>query len=469
MKNKKILLITLIPLLLIVGYLILQGSDKVVTDITVKVERGPFEIQIYSSGELESENSENITIPEKMKDRNLRIYELTITDLIDEGTYVDSGDYVGTLDHKAVEEAIKSTQDDLETELTELQDAKIDSNLNLSNQRDVIINAQLDLEEKKLVTEESIYESPSVQKKAQMDYDKALRKYEQEKNAYRLKREQEENRVTRRYINYRQIEDRLNELQELYRSLEIFAPKAGLLTYYKQGYGGATKVGSRVTMWNPIIATIPDMTNLTSRTFINEIDISKVKVGLPVKVGVDAFPDKELSGEVVSMANVGQNMPNSDAKVFEVKIKIFDVDPDLRPAMTTSNVIQAITLKDTLFIPLESVFSNDSLQYVYKSNRGDLVKQIVSLGDANENYVLVRDGVTQGDEIFLSAPDDLSDLKYEGLEIYAQLLKEKEEREAAEKKAKEAFDKEAGEKPAPTGDPSAQMRTMQNQSTSTGN
>jgi multidrug efflux pump subunit AcrA (membrane-fusion protein) len=469
MKNKKILLITLIPLLLIVGYLILQGSDKVVTDITVKVERGPFEIQIYSSGELESENSENITIPEKMKDRNLRIYELTITDLIDEGTYVDSGDYVGTLDHKAVEEAIKSTQDDLETELTELQDAKIDSNLNLSNQRDVIINAQLDLEEKKLVTEESIYESPSVQKKAQMDYDKALRKYEQEKNAYRLKREQEENRVTRRYINYRQIEDRLNELQELYRSLEIFAPKAGLLTYYKQGYGGATKVGSRVTMWNPIIATIPDMTNLTSRTFINEIDISKVKVGLPVKVGVDAFPDKELSGEVVSMANVGQNMPNSDAKVFEVKIKIFDVDPDLRPAMTTSNVIQAITLKDTLFIPLESVFSNDSLQYVYKSNRGDLVKQIVSLGDANENYVLVRDGVTQGDEIFLSAPDDLSDLKYEGLEIYAQLLKEKEEREAAEKKAKEAFDKEAREKPAPTGDPSAQMRTMQNQSTSTGN
>ncbi len=469
MKNKKTLLIALVPLLLIVAYLILQSSDQTVTDITVKVERGAFEIQIYSSGELESENSENITIPEKMKDRNLRIYELTITDLIDEGTYVDSGDYVGTLDHKAVEEVIKSTQDELETELTELQDAKIDSNLNLSNQRDIIINAQLDLEEKQIVTEESIYESPSVQKKAQMDYEKALRKYEQEKNAYRLKREQEENRVTRRNINYRQIEERLSELQVLYNSLEIFAPKTGLLTYYKYGFGGVTKVGSRVTMWNPIVATIPDMTNLISRTFINEIDISKIKVGLPVKVGVDAFPDKELSGEVISMANVGQNMPNSDAKVFEVKIKIFDVDPDLRPAMTTSNIVQAMTLLDTLFIPLEAVFSNDSLQFVYKSNRGNLEKQIVSLGDANENYVLVRDGVAEGDDIFLSTPDDVDDLDYEGLEIYAQLKKEKEEREAAEKRAKEVFDKEAGKKALPPGAPSAQIRNTLNQSTSTGN
>lgn len=466
MKNKKILLIVLIPLALIVAYLVFQGSDKVVSDITVEVAKGPFEIQIYSSGGLESENSENITIPEKMKDRNLRIYELTITDLIDEGTYVDSGDYIGALDHKAVEENIKNTQDQLETQLTELQDAKIDSNLNLSNQRDVIINAQLDLEERKIVMDESIYESPSVQKKAAMDYDKALRKYEQEKNAYKLKREQEENRVTRSFINYRQTEDRLKELQVLYNSLEIFAPKAGLLTYYKHPWGEVIKVGSRVTMWNPIIATIPDMTNLISRTYINEIDISKVKVGLPVKVGVDAFPDKELSGEVISMANVGQNMPNSDAKVFEVKIKIFDEDADLRPAMTTSNVIKAITLQDTLSIPLESVFANDSLQYVYKLHRGDVLKQIVSLGDANENYVLVQDGVEEGDVVYLAAPEEVDELEYEGLEIYARLLKEKEEREAAEKSAKDDFDKKAGAKNPQPGNPSARAGGVSSGSTS---
>lgn len=465
MKNKKIILITLIPVFLIAIFIIFGGSENVVTDIIVKVERGPFQLEIYSSGELESESSENITIPEKMKDRSLRIYELTITDLVEEGTYVDSGDYVGTLDHKAVEEQIKNTQDDLETALTEFQDAKIDSNLNLSNQRDQIINAQLDLEEKKIIMEENIYESPSIQKKAQMDHEKALRKYEQEKNAYRLKKEQEENKVTRKFINYRQINERLGELEVLYNSLDIYSPKTGLLTYYKQGFGGVTKVGSRVTMWNPIIATIPDMTNLISRTYINEIDISKVKVGLPVTIGIDAFPEKELSGEVISMANVGQNMPNSDAKVFEVKIKIFGEDPDLRPAMTTSNVLKAMTLQDTLFIPLESVFANDSLQYVYKVDRGKTVKQIVSLAEANENYVLVKEGLEEDDKIFLSTPDDTEGLKYEGMEIYAQLLKEKEEQKAAEEKEKKEFDEQAKTPKLPPGVTPEMLKNRQATST----
>ncbi|TDO04973.1 efflux RND transporter periplasmic adaptor subunit [Sunxiuqinia elliptica] len=450
MKNKKIILIALVPVFLIIIYLIFQSSDKVETEITVPVTRGAFDVQIYSSGELESENSQNITIPEKLKDRSLRIYELTITDLVEEGTYVDSGDYVGSLDHQAVEESVKKAQDDLEKALTELQDAKIDSNLNLSNQRDAIINAQLDLEEKKIVMDESIYESPSVIKKAQMDYDKADRKYKQEKNAYKLKREQEENKVTRKFINYRQINDRLKELNVLYNSLRVYAPKAGLITYYKRGFGGVVKVGSRVAIWQPIIATIPDMTNMISRTFINEIDISRVKVGLPVKVGIDAFPEKELAGEVISMANVGQNMPNSDAKVFEVKVKIFDEDNDLRPAMTTSNVIQAMTLQDTLSIPLESVFSNDSLQYVYKVHRGDPVKQIVALGDANENFVLIKDGLTGEDEVYLAAPEGSSDLAYEGIEIYEKQLKEAEEQEQAQAKAREEASKKSnGQKLSP--------------------
>jgi hypothetical protein len=103
---------------------------------------------------LESEKSETINIPEKLKDRNLRIWELAITHMIDEGTVVDSGDYVATLDHKAVEEQIKLAQDDMDKMSSEYEDSKIDSSLNLSNQRDVIVNARLDVAEKKIVLDE---------------------------------------------------------------------------------------------------------------------------------------------------------------------------------------------------------------------------------------------------------------------------------------------------------------------------
>lgn len=446
MSNKKILLIVIPSFLLIILFFFFRKGDVDYNQVTVSVQRGTFNALIFSSGQLESEKSETINIPEKLKDRNLRIWELAITHMVDEGTVVDSGDYVATLDHKAVEEQIKLAQDDMDRMLSEYEDAKIDSNLNLSNQRDVIVNARLDLIEKKIIMDESAYESPSIQKKAGMDYDKANRKLEQEQKAYGLKKQQEENKVERRYINYRQVSERAAELQKLFNSLEIRAPKAGILTYYKYPWGEIVKTGFKVGPYNSIVATIPEMSNLISRTYINEIDISKVKAGQSVKIGVDAFPDKQLPGEVMSVANIGQAMPNSDAKVFEVKIKIFGKDNDLKPAMTTSNAIEAGIFKDTIMVASDAVFENDSLKFVYLGTDKP-VKQIVWLGDENENYVLIRKGLKENDVVWLSEPKNPDEIQLRGQEIYAEMLKEKEDAKKKAEKEREELAKKASEIP----------------------
>ncbi|BBE18963.1 membrane fusion protein [Aquipluma nitroreducens] len=443
MSNKKILLIAIPAVLLLVFYFVFRKGETDYNQVTVSVQRGTFNALIFSSGQLESEKSESINIPEKLNDRNLRIWELAITHMVEEGTVVDSGDYVATLDHKAVEEQIKLAQDDMDKMLSEYEDSKIDSNLNLSNQRDVIVNARLDLTEKKIIVDESVYESPSIRKKASMDLDKAQRKLEQEQKAYGLKKQQEVNKVERKYINYRQVSERSGELQKLFDALEITAPKAGIITYFKYPWGEIIKTGSKVGPYNSIIASIPDMTNLISRTYINEIDISKVKVGQNVKIGIDAFPDKQLTGQVTSVANIGQAMPNSDAKVFEVKIKIFGQDKDLKPAMTTSNAIDAGLFKDTLMVATDAVFENDSLKFVYLG-KDNPVKQIVWLGDENENYVLVKKGLKENDVVWLSEPKDAADLKFSGVEIYAEILKDKENTKIkADKEREEMLRKKA--------------------------
>lgn len=425
MKKRKFLLIGISFAFLILIYFSFQRNGSNPNQVTTAVKRGMFNALILSSGQLESEKSSNINIPEKLNDRNLRIWELAITHMVEEGTVVDSGDYVATLDHKAVEEQIKSAQDEMEKMLTEYEDSKIDSNLNLSNQRDIIVNARLDLTEKKIVVDESVYESPSTRKKAGMDQDKAKRKLEQELKAYTLKKQQEENKVQRKYINYRQVSERLGELQKLFESLEIRAPKAGIITYFKYPWGEIIKTGSKVGPYNSIIATIPEMSNLISRTYINEIDISRVKIGQNVKIGIDAFPEKQLTGQVTSVANIGQAMPNSDAKVFEVKIKIFGQDKDLKPAMTTSNGIDVGQFKDTLMVASDAVFENDSLKFVYLG-KDKPVKQIVWLGDESENFVLVKKGLKENDVVWLSEPQNAGDLKFSGKEIYAEILKDRE-------------------------------------------
>lgn len=444
MNKKHWIIAAIVTAVFIISFLIISRPKNETVALTATVSRGPFEILVYSTGQLESENSDNILIPEKMNDRQIRISSLTITDMVDEGTYVDSGAYVATLDHQAVEEQRKLALDEMEKAFSEYEDGKIDSNLTLSNQRDLIVNARLDFEEKEIAVQESAYEAPSIQRKVEMDLDKAKRKLDQVKTAYELITQQETNKVTRRFINYKQVRERVDALNQLMDALIIRSPHAGIISYYQYPWGGTVKTGSRVSQWDPIIATFPNMNNLITKTFINEIDIALIKKGQKVKIGIDAFPEKELQGEVVSVANMGQLMPNSDAKVFEVKIKVNGSDPELRPAMTTSNTIQTNSLTDTLFIPIESVFSNDSMSFVYLAD-GKETKQIIETGEENENFVIVRQGLKEGQQIFLTEPENAGSFEIAGMEIYADILRKKEEEKA--KKAEEEKLRQMEQKP----------------------
>ncbi|HYQ56116.1 MAG TPA: efflux RND transporter periplasmic adaptor subunit, partial [Draconibacterium sp.] len=298
----------------------------------------------------------------------------------------------------------------------------------LSNERDQIINAELDVEDRKIAVEESIYESPSEQKKVKMDYDKAIRKLEQVKQAYELKTQQEINKVNRKYITYKQIKERVDAMKELMDDLIVYSPKAGIISYYQYDWGGTVQIGSSVSQYNSIIATFPNMNNLATKTYINEIDIAMIKPGQKVTIGIDAFPDKTLIGEVASVANMGQIMPKSDAKVFEVKIKVNGSDPELKPAMTTSNTIQTNYMEDAIYIPIEAVFKNDSLSFVFLND--SKIRQIVETGIANENYIVIAQGLEEGQEIQLLEPENSNDYVLSGFEIYADIKRKTEEQQA---------------------------------------
>ncbi len=436
---RKKLLITLIILVVISvsAFVFLSGTKSENVYLRSEVQRGPFEILVYSSGQLEAQNSENIVIPTNLRERDIRIYEIKITDLVEEGTVVDSGEYVASLDHKAVEEVLTTAREELETALNSFEDAKMDSNLTLSNNRDLITNAKEEVEEMQIILDESIYESPSVIRKAEMDLDKSKRKLQQEIKGYELKKRQAESKVERAKIEMRQSQSRVDKLLGVYESLKIKAPKSGMVIYGKDRMREKIKVGSSVSPWSPIIATLPDLSSMLSTTYVNEIDISKVKAGQKVKLGIDAMPEKELEGEVISVANIGEAMPKSDAKVFEVKVRVFGKVDDLKPAMTTSNIIQTGIFADTLFIPSEAVFTNDSLQYVFLNKKNNIVKQVVDLGDQNENFILVNEGLKEGDQLLLTRPDNEKDLTIEGMDLYEKI---KARKEKAEEEAQQAIE-----------------------------
>ena len=351
---------SIVVLLLIVYFKWNKKTDNEV--ITCKVVKGQIEIKVHTSGQLEAEKSENIIVPAELASRNVGIYEIKISDLIVEGSVVDSGQFIATLDHKVIEEVLTKAKEETELSSVALQDAKMDSSLTLSNFRDQLINSTSDVEEKKIIVAESAYESPSVIKKAEMDLEKVVRKLEQDKKGFELKERQAKSKVDRAALDLQQKQKKIDDLLKLSDALTIKAPKQGMVIYAKDRMGSKIQVGTSVSTWNPIIATLPDMTKLISKTYVNEIDISKIKIGQKVTLSIDAFPEKELKGEVITVANIGQPMPKSDAKVFEVKIRVFGFDPLLKPAMTTSNTIVTGVYDKQLIIPSEAIYSNDSIK-----------------------------------------------------------------------------------------------------------
>ena len=438
MKKRRLYIIlgSIVVLLLIVYFKWNKKTDNEV--ITCKVVKGQIEIKVHTSGQLEAEKSENIVVPAELASRNVGIYEIKISDLIVEGSVVDSGQFIATLDHKVIEEVLTKAKEETELSSVALQDAKMDSSLTLSNFRDQLINSTSDVEEKKIIVAESAYESPSVIKKAEMDLEKVVRKLEQDKKGFELKERQSKSKVDRAALDLQQKQKKIDDLLKLSDALTIKAPKQGMVIYAKDRMGSKIQVGTSVSTWNPIIATLPDMTKLISKTYVNEIDISKIKIGQKVTLSIDAFPEKELKGEVISVANIGQPMPKSDAKVFEVKIRVFGFDPLLKPAMTTSNTIVTGVFDNQLIIPSEAIYSNDSIKYVYLKKNG-IVRQIVDPGGENENYTIINKGLAEGDVLTLNEPEKPDDIKTVGWEIYtAQKIKiENEKRKLLEAAKKE--------------------------------
>ncbi len=145
---------------------------------------------------------------------------------------------------------------------------------------------------------------------------------------------------------------------------------------------------------------------MNSNTYVNEVDIRRISEGQKVEIGLDAFPDKKLTGRVTKVANVGEQRPNSDAKVFQVTVEIDAIDDNLRPGMTTSNKIITNVIENAIFVPLEALHVfQDSVTYVFKKEGMSYQKQEVFVGETNANHAQINLGLSSGQSVYLSIPE----------------------------------------------------------------
>lgn len=392
-----------------VMWLTMGAESSVENVIYTQPTVGYFEVTITSSGELQAQNSTSITAPENM--RQFRINNVPILNLVPEGTVVEKGEFVAELDRSSLSNTLQDAQLNLEEEETQLEQARLDSTLTLSEARNNIVDLQYAAEQAQLVVEQSQYESPAVQRQAQIEHEQAQLRLKQARENYQTQVKQAEANVRRRQTEVQEERNDVQRIREILDQFTIYAPENGMVIYKRNRDGSKVKEGSSISAWDPTVAELPDFSVMESLTYINEVDIQKIRTGQRVDIGLDAMPEKQLTGQVTSVANIGEQRPNSNSKVFQVTIRVNEADSTLRPAMTTSNTIHISSVDGALYVPLETIQTYNDADVIYKREGQSAVMQQIVMGIMNENDVVIHEGVEMSDQLYLSLPVDTSGIE----------------------------------------------------------
>lgn len=392
------------------AWLLARDTTTAESPVLARVKRGEFSVAVTTSGELRARKFVQITVPPNSQQAEM--YQMKIASIVAEGTVVKEGEVVAELDRTGIASKMAEVSLALQKAEAVHEQAMLDSTLNLSKAREEIRNMDLGLEEKRLAREQAKYEPPTIRRQAEIDLEKAERALVQARSDYQTKTDQAQAKMREVGADLDRQKNKLKVVSDVMQGFTVRAPAPGMVIYYKDWNGKKRTTGSQVSSWDPTVATLPDLSLMESVTYVNEIDVRKVAAGQHATITLDADPGKKLTGTVTAVANVGEQRPNTDAKVFEVKLVIDQPDTTLRPGMTTGNGIEISRTPGALYIPLEAVNSEEGVPFVYRQSGGRVSKQEVETGAMSDDEVIVSRGLGADDRVLLSPPRD-----HEGLTL----------------------------------------------------
>lgn len=378
------------------------GADE--TGLIAHATRGDFKVLVTTAGDLRAKNSVQIAPPQNTC--MVGACQLKIQTIIPEGTRVREGDVIAELDRSPIVTWTNNTNLAMQKAQAVYEQAQLDTTLNLSKAREDLRLATTALEEKRIAKDQAAFEAPSTKRQAEIDLEKAMRALDQGKIDYVTRENQAKAKMREVSTDLQRNKNQLDMVKDITAQFTVKAPSDGMLIYTRDYSGKKRGAGSTFFYGEAALAELPDLAHMLSTTYVNEVDVRRVVVGQPVSLTLDSDPSKHLTGRVTAVANVGEERPNSDAKVFEVKIEVIESDTTLRPGMTTGNNIEVFSQKNVLSVPLEAVTSDAGVPYVYKKSGASVVKQEVETGAMNDTHVIIAKGLEEGDAVLLVPPAD---------------------------------------------------------------
>jgi len=154
----------------------------------------------------------------------------------------------------------------------------------------------------------------------------------------------------------------------------VMAPMDGVVI--QRGVELGETVTSGVSSFNAgtVLFTVADLGSLVIKVNLNEVDIAKVSTGQPVRVTLDAYPQKAFTGRVRFVAPAATLADK--IKVFETEIALDDLDPSFRTGMSANVEILGERRDHSLSIPLEALQRREGAVVAYRLKKDLADKEI---------------------------------------------------------------------------------------------
>ena len=250
--------------------------------------------------------------------------------------------------------------------------------------------AALDLE----VYEKYQFFQDEAKKKSDLEQARAERSRVEEKFNAELVKAQAD--VESANFQLQSTKDRLANLEAQLVNTTLTAPIDGLVVY-------ATSIDSS----NELVVLLPDTSKMVANLKVSEALSGRIKNGQSVTVFSDAMPNQPISGAVTSVSVLaaagGWRDPNR--REYTVKSSL-DTDPSLglKPAMRCKAEILLGRVDDALSVPVQAIFRQGPVAFVYVGDGGSFAQRQVELGRASELFIEVTKGLIAGDQVLLREP-----------------------------------------------------------------
>jgi HlyD family secretion protein len=364
----------------------------------VRVVRGPFDIKIHATGQLQSAASFYVGCPSVE-----RMWQYTISFMAPEGKPVREGDPILTFDSRELMQRLQLKQSELDTGMKELARIRLQEQ---QTQEDFVLQT----EEAKVNTQKAKQKSDYPEgliadnelKKRKMDYELAVL---QEQLAGSRVENQNSGMKTRIHVQESKVATLKDEVDRLNRDIQkmnIAAPKPGLVVYTPDWDGKKKAVGD--TCWvGENILELPDLSRMQMKAVILESQAGRVNAGQKAEVRLDSNPDRVYKGTIVSLGRIFRVKSDSQpAIVFDAVIDLSESDPQLmRPGMAAGVDITISSKENALQVAEAALVYHEGGVAVRKKGRLSENLTPVTIGARSAGVVEVLSGLSERDEVVI--------------------------------------------------------------------